>query len=194
MLMRSLPIAWAAVLVLLLGFPAPDTMAAQGQRFYIDGNGALKSSISGGNGTSDTTGTTLFDVNGNAIGAANPLGTADTAADGSLASILAKLNAAVAVTPSPANAAGAFSGTTLGTAAASILAANTAKVFLQIVNASTTNATVWVSFAGTAAVGGAGSIPIGPGGSLLFSGTFVPSDAVSAIATAASTPITIGVK
>jgi hypothetical protein len=100
---------------------------------------------------------------------------------------------AVIGTVVPTNSAGAFSGTTVGTSATSILAANAAKVFLQIVNAGST-ATLWINFGGTAAVNGSGSIPIVPGGAWTSNAAFVPSDPVSAIATASSTPITIGAK
>jgi hypothetical protein len=43
---------------------------AQGTRAYLDGTGALKSALTGSNGTADTTGVTLFDVNGNTLGLA----------------------------------------------------------------------------------------------------------------------------
>src|SRR5579859_2390536 len=43
---------------------------AQGTRTYLDGTGATKTALTGGNGTSDSTGVTVFDVNGNPLGVA----------------------------------------------------------------------------------------------------------------------------
>ncbi len=54
---------------------------AQSTRTYLDGTGATKTALTGSNGTSDATGVTLFDVNG------NPLGVALDGADASGVSI-----------------------------------------------------------------------------------------------------------
>jgi len=43
---------------------------AESTRTYLDGTGATRTSITGSNGSSDTTGVTVFDVNGNALGVA----------------------------------------------------------------------------------------------------------------------------
>ena len=43
---------------------------AQSTRTYLDGTGATKTALTGSNGASDTTGVTLFDVNGNPLGVA----------------------------------------------------------------------------------------------------------------------------
>jgi hypothetical protein len=43
---------------------------AQGTRSYLDGTGATKTALTGGNGTSDSTGVTVFDINGTPLGVA----------------------------------------------------------------------------------------------------------------------------
>jgi len=43
---------------------------AQATRAYLDGTGALKTALTGSNGTSDATGVSVFDVNGNPLGIA----------------------------------------------------------------------------------------------------------------------------
>jgi hypothetical protein len=43
---------------------------AQSTRTYLDGTGATKTALTGSNGTSDSTGVTVFDVNGNPLGVA----------------------------------------------------------------------------------------------------------------------------
>lgn len=101
----------------------------------------------------------------------------------------------LSVTPLANSGAGAYSAVTIGTSAATILAANAAKEFVQIVNASP-SATICINIGGTAAFAGAGcaagSIPITPFGSWTREGNFIPSDAISAIASAGSTPATLG--
>jgi hypothetical protein len=65
--------------------------------------------------------------------------------------------------------------------------------FMRIWNVSA-SATVWCSRAGAAVVGAAGSFPLGPGLYELY--TFpqtIPVNALSLIATAAGTPVTIEV-
>jgi hypothetical protein len=91
----------------------------------------------------------------------------------------------------PLYASGAYSGTTVGTTAAVVLAANTAHAYLDIVNQSST-ATIACNFGGTAVINGPGSITIPPGWHRSWEGFFVPTDAVSCVASAANTPITIG--
>ena len=98
-----------------------------------------------------------------------------------------------AVTPAPTNAPGVYAAATVGTTASTLLAANTAKVFLDIVNVSPT-ATLWVSVGGTAVAGAAGTIPLPPGWHRSWEGSYVPSDAISCIASAAATSVTIGAK
>lgn len=89
----------------------------------------------------------------------------------------------------PTNAAGAWSPATVTNTAASLLAANTAKKVLRIYNAGT--GIVWINFGGTAAANTAGSVPITPNGAYIADPQFIPSDAISAISTVASNPVTI---
>lgn len=86
---------------------------------------------------------------------------------------------------------------TVGTSATTVFPGTTGNLtelfFMRIWNVSST-ATVWLSRTGTAVVGAAGSFPLGPG----LSETWVfpqaiPTNALSAIATAAGTPLTVEV-
>jgi len=101
------------------------------------------------------------------------------------------------VVSQPSSGSGAFSGAAVGTSAASILSASVASQFLTIINLSQ-SATVCLKFGGTATISGtqcaAGEIPLLPLNHVTWDGNFVPTDAVSAIASAASTPVTVGVK
>jgi len=73
------------------------------------------------------------------------------------------------------------------------LAAGQASIFLDLVNESAT-ATVACALGATAVLNGAGSITLPPLWHRSWEGTFVPTDAVNCIASAGSTPATIGVK
>lgn len=93
----------------------------------------------------------------------------------------------------PTKGTGAYSAATIGASSAQVLAAGAAAVFLDIMNESTT-ATIACNFGGTAIINGAGSITIPPGWHRSWEGTFVPTEAVNCIASAASTPAAIGAK
>ncbi len=101
------------------------------------------------------------------------------------------------VTSKPTNSAGAYSAATVGTSSGSILAASTATVYLEVINDSPT-ATVCVNVGSAATISGttcaAGEIPLGPIGSHLWNSSYVPSDQIFAIASASSTPVTVGAK
>lgn len=101
------------------------------------------------------------------------------------------------VTTAPTNSAGAYAAVTVGTSTSQALAASTAKVFLDIVNLSPT-ATICVNFGATATIAGsicaAGEITLPPLYHRSFEGAFVPSDSVNVIASASSTPASIGAK
>jgi hypothetical protein len=99
------------------------------------------------------------------------------------------------VAPVPNQATGAYSSVTVGTSDSTILAASTAFYFLDLVNASAT-ATICVNFGATATISGtqcaAGEIALPPLWQRSWEGSFVPTDAVHAIASAASTPAAVG--
>ncbi|HEY1805999.1 MAG TPA: hypothetical protein VGG45_16115 [Terracidiphilus sp.] len=101
------------------------------------------------------------------------------------------------VVSAPTNSAGAYSGVTVGTSSGSILAASTAKVFADFHNQSPT-ATICISTTNPATITGtacaAGEITLPPLWDKSFEGTYVPSDQWFAIASAASTPLTVGAK
>lgn len=100
-------------------------------------------------------------------------------------------------TPIPTNSAGAYSLATITASDQTILTASTAKVFLDLVNLSPT-ATVCINFGATATITGtvcaAGEVALPPLWHRSWEGNFVPSDAIHAIASAASVPFTIGAK
>ena len=97
----------------------------------------------------------------------------------------------------PTTGSGAYSAATVGTSASTILSASSASKFLDIENASA-SATVCVNFGGAATISGtqcaAGEITLPPLWSKSWEGSFVPTDAISAIASAGATQVTIGVK
>lgn len=97
----------------------------------------------------------------------------------------------------PTTGSGAFTNATVGTTSASVLAANTVKVYLMFQNESTT-ATICINAGGAATITGsacgAAEITLPPLGGFVWEGTFVPTDQWFAIASGASTPLTIGVK
>jgi hypothetical protein len=97
------------------------------------------------------------------------------------------------VTTTPNTGTGAYSSATIGASSGALIAAGTAHIFLDIINDSAT-ASMACSFGGTAIINGAGSITLGPLGHRSWEGSFVPSDAVNCIASAGSTPATVGVK
>lgn len=98
----------------------------------------------------------------------------------------------------PTNSAGAYSAITIGSSASTIVAATACKVFCDVVNNSAT-ATVCLNVGGTATAPTAGVCPAGeiglpPGWHRSWEADYVPSDAISAISSAASTPATVGAK
>jgi hypothetical protein len=101
----------------------------------------------------------------------------------------------IAVTPQPTNSSGALSGATVGTSSSSVLAANTAKVYLAFINVSQ-NATICLNAGSAATISGtacaAGEIALAPGGGgYVWESDYVPSDQWFAISSAASTPLTV---
>lgn len=101
------------------------------------------------------------------------------------------------VTALPTSGAVAYSAATVGASDSTILAGSTATVFLDLINTSAT-ATVCINLGATATISGtqcaAGEITLPPLWHRGWEGTFVPTDAVHAIASAASTQFTVGVK
>jgi hypothetical protein len=99
--------------------------------------------------------------------------------------------------PVPNLAGGAYGPATIGTSDLPILAANSAYYLLDIVNLSPT-ATICINFGATATINGvvcaAGEITLPPLWHRSWEGAFVPTDAIHAIASATSTPATVGVK
>ena len=97
----------------------------------------------------------------------------------------------------PTNSSGAFSGVTVGTSAATIIAAAACKVYCMVHNASLT-ATVCLNPNGVATISGtqcaAGELSESPLSTWWWDASYVPSDAISAIASAASTQVTVGAK
>jgi hypothetical protein len=92
---------------------------------------------------------------------------------------------------------GAYSAATVGTSASTIVAAGAARVFLDLFNTSAT-ATVCINIGATATITGtqcaAGEITLPPLSNKTWEGSYVPSDAISAIASASGTQFAIGVK
>lgn len=112
------------------------------------------------------------------------------------------LTVAGSVSQTPLNGTGSYSPATVGATAATIVAAAgaNARAFVDVVNLSG-SATVCLSVGGTATISGstcdAGEFPLAPGARATWpqgGSTFVPADAISAIASASATPMTIGVK
>jgi len=103
----------------------------------------------------------------------------------------------VVVTPMPSKGAGAYSSATVGTSDSTILAASSASYMLDLVNNSAT-ATVCINFGATATISGtlcaAGEYTLPPLWHRSWENNFIPTDAIHAIASAASTPLTVGAK
>ena len=101
------------------------------------------------------------------------------------------------VAPVPNVASGAYTAATIGTSDQTILAAGSAYYFLDLVNDSAT-ATVCINFGATATIAGtscsAGEITLPPLWHRSWEGSFIPTDTLHAIASAASTPASIGAK
>lgn len=97
--------------------------------------------------------------------------------------------------PAPTTGTGGYSAATVGTTDGTIGSAPT--LFLDIVNVSNT-ATVCLNLGATATIAGtqcaAGEIALSPGWHRSWEGSFVPSDTVHAIASAAGTQVAVGVK
>lgn len=89
-----------------------------------------------------------------------------------------------------------YSGATVGTAHAQVLAAGQASVYLMLANPSAAGTnTIYCRFDGTnAVVNAAGTVPIAPGQINTWESNAVPLTAIDCISTGASTPLTIGVK
>lgn len=91
----------------------------------------------------------------------------------------------------PASTTGSTDAVTVGTTSSQALAAAAGiRRFLAIDNESMT-AAIACAFGGAAALNTAGSWTIPPGMTRTWNGTFVPSDAVNCIASAAGTPVTV---
>jgi hypothetical protein len=107
-----------------------------------------------------------------------------------------------ALAPSPVNSAGNYSGASVGTSPATIVAAlsSGSRYLVDIINLSS-SATVCLSLGGAASISGstcaAGEVPLAPGGRTTWpsgGSSFVPGDAITAIASSSGVPLTIGVK
>lgn len=123
--------------------------------------------------------------------------------------LLAALLLALAAVPSKAQTGafgtGSYAGFTVGATDSIIVpsigstaqSGTAASRFLDIANLSAT-ATVCINFGAAATIStttcAAGEIAIGPLASKTWQNNFVPSDVIHAIASAASTPVTVGVK
>jgi hypothetical protein len=116
------------------------------------------------------------------------------------------LLAAMLVSPAKAQTGafgtGSYAGFTVGTTDSTIVPSigsngSAASRFLDIANLSAT-ATVCINFGAPATIAtttcAAGEIAIGPLGTKTWQNSFVPSDVIHAIASAASTPVTVGVR
>ena len=101
------------------------------------------------------------------------------------------------VAPVPNLATGAYASATVGTSDATILAAGAAFYLLDIVNNSS-SATICINFGATATISSGvcagGEITLPPLWHRSWEGSFVPTDSVHAIASAASTPASVGAK
>lgn len=100
--------------------------------------------------------------------------------------------------PAPTKSAGTYTAVTVGTSSASILAASTATVFLDFINNSQTATVCLFLGAGPATISGslcaAGEITVPPLWHWSKEENFVPTDQIFAIASAASTAGSLGVK
>lgn len=97
----------------------------------------------------------------------------------------------------PTNSSGAYGSATVGTSASTIITAAACKVFCEVVNNSQT-ATVCINVGATATIStgvcAAGEITLPPLWHRSWEGSYVPSDAISAIASSGSTPVATGAK
>ena len=120
--------------------------------------------------------------------------------------LLATLLCALSTIPTRAQTGafgtGSYAGLTVGASDSIIVPSignngTAASRFLDIQNESAT-ATVCINFGAAATITGtacaAGEITIAPLGSKTWQNSFVPSDVIHAIASAASTPVTVGVR
>ena len=99
--------------------------------------------------------------------------------------------------PVPNLGTGAYAAATVGTADSTILAAGAAYYLLDVVNLSLT-ATICLNLGAPATISGttcaAGEISLPPLWHRAWEGAFIPTDALHAIASAASTPASVGAK
>jgi hypothetical protein len=99
--------------------------------------------------------------------------------------------------PVPNLGSGAYLPATVGTSDQTILAAGAGYYFLDLVNLSP-SATICINFGASATISGsactAGEITLPPLWHRSFEGSFVPTDSIHAIASAASTPASVGTK
>lgn len=116
-----------------------------------------------------------------------PLG--QTTMSASVPVTLASNQSSVGVTATPASAAATTTSVSVGVSSAQALAGGTRK-YLSLANQSAT-AVVACALAGTAVLNAAGSLTLPPYSSYTWESSYVPSDAVNCIASAATTPLTI---
>jgi hypothetical protein len=99
--------------------------------------------------------------------------------------------------PVPNFGNGVYSSATVGTSDSTILASGSAYYFLDIVNNSP-SATICINFGAAATISGAtcstGELTLPPLWHRSWENSFIPTDAIHAIASAASTPASVGVK
>lgn len=88
----------------------------------------------------------------------------------------------------------AYQAYTIGTTAVSVIPSGHPTIFLDFVNDSTTATIACAPSYATPAIGAAGSITIPPQWHRSWEGSFIPSDIWSCVASAASTPVTVGYK
>lgn len=94
-------------------------------------------------------------------------------------------------TPTPNTGTGKYVAKTVTSASTQMLAAGVATKFLQIKNESTT-ATIACNLGGVAALNTAGNISLSPGWTATWDSSFIPSDAINCISSAATSPATFG--
>lgn len=94
------------------------------------------------------------------------------------------------VTPVPSSGTGSTTAVTVTSTSGQALAAAASRKFLFIGNESTT-ATIACNLGGTAVANTAGNYTIPPNSGRTWDGTFVPSDAVNCISSAATSPATV---
>ena len=101
------------------------------------------------------------------------------------------------VAPVPNLGTGAYSSVTVGTSDSTILSTGSAYYFLDLVNLSPA-ATICLNLGAPATISGttcaAGEISLPPLWHRSWEGAFIPTDALHAIASAASTPASVGAK